>query len=132
MAVLLFKLFTLVCRTMARPLISYVTYYNRVKLQSSNGRFQNKIKVKLVTLGQHVEFIVYAILITLPIYELVKLSKANTEKENEKENKMRKMRNELNHLVVENESIINELDDIKNLVMKLRVQIADHKITNKL
>ena len=169
MAVLLFKLFTLVCRTMARPLISWVTYYNRVKLQSSNGRIQNKIKVKLVKLGQNVnyyntiinrklfklptkdpirplteekalergaefvsEFIVYAILITLPIYELIKLNKASTEKENEKENKMRKMRNELNHLVVENESIMNELDEIKSSVMKLRDQIREQKITNKL
>jgi len=78
------------------------------------------------------EFIVYAILITLPIYELVKLSKSSTEKENEKENKMRKMRNELNHLVVENESIMNELEEIKDSVMKLRNQIREQKITNKL
>ena len=164
MAVLLFKLFTLIVRTMARPLISWVTYYNRVRLQSSKGRVSNWIKVNLVILGQKVnyynttinrklfklpskeairpltedkalergaefisEFIVYSILLLLPIYELVKLGKASNEKEYSKEMRMCEMRNDLNHLVVENEEIINELREIKENVLILREQIKSRK-----
>jgi hypothetical protein len=146
---------------MARPLITWVTYYNKVRLQSSNGKFPNWIKKKLVTLGQKVnfynttinrklfklptkdpirpltddkamergaefisEFFVYAILISLPIYELVKLSKSSNDKDYMKELKMCEMRNDLNHLVVENENILNELNEIKESVITIREEMT--------
>lgn len=168
MAVLLFKLFTLLIRTMARPLISWVTYYNRVRLQSSQGRIPKWIKQKLVNLGQKVNYynttinrklfklstkdpirpltedkalergaefvseaIVYAILITLPIYELLKLGKANNEKEYQKELGLCNMRNDLNHLVLENEEIMKELHEIQNSVTNLKENLKKAKARDK-
>ena len=168
MAVLLFKLFTLLMRTLARPLINWVSYYNRARLQSSNSKFHIFIKNKLINIGQDINFynitinrklfklstkdvikplsvekalekgaefisevIVYTILLSLPIYELVKLSKASTEKESIKENSLIVMRNDVNILVLENESTVKELGEIKILVSQVLDQLKINKF-NKL
>lgn len=169
MAVLLFKLFTLLCRTMARPIIAWVTYYNRVRLQSSNGRFHVYVKIKLEKLGQTVnyynilinrklfklstkepikplseekalekgaesigELFVYAILISLPIWEIMKLTKSSNEKERIKENRLRELRNDLNQLVIDNETISNDLEEIKDSVLKIKTQLSIKNTTYKL
>lgn len=39
MAIFIFKVIALVVRTVAKPLITWATYYNRIKLQESNHKY---------------------------------------------------------------------------------------------
>jgi len=51
MAIILFKILALVVRTVAKPLITWATYYNRIKLQESNHKYIF-IKEYIVWTGQ--------------------------------------------------------------------------------
>lgn len=67
MAILLFKVVTLVVRTVAKPLISWVTYYNRLKLQEKNSKLAF-IKNEIVWIGQVVNY--YNIKINRKLFRL--------------------------------------------------------------
>ena len=121
MAILVFKFVTLIVRTIAKPLISWVTYYKRLKLQEQNPKLAF-IKNKVVWVGQVVnyynikinrklfrlsttepikplseekaiekgaeflsEFLVYSILISLPVIEWLRQNKITKENEFSKE-----------------------------------------------
>jgi len=67
MAILLFKVVTLVVRTIAKPIISWVTYYNRMKLQEKNSNLKF-IKDDIVWIGQIVNY--YNIKINRKLFRL--------------------------------------------------------------
>lgn len=67
MAILVFKVFTLVVKTVAKPLISWITHYNKLKLQESNSKFLF-IKNKIVWVGQVVNY--YNIKINRKLFRL--------------------------------------------------------------
>ncbi len=50
MAIFIFKILAVVIRTAAKPLISWATYYNRLKLQENSKN--NYIKEKIIWIGQ--------------------------------------------------------------------------------
>jgi hypothetical protein len=52
MSVFLFKSLSLLVRTLARPLINWVSYYNRMKMQESENKFVIFIRNRLENLGQ--------------------------------------------------------------------------------
>ena len=55
MAIFIFKIIAVVVRTTAKPLISWATYYNRIKLQEPN--YKNVfIKEKIIWIGQIVNY----------------------------------------------------------------------------
>ena len=51
MSVFLLKALTLMVKTLARPLINWVSYYNRLRIQESNKTHVIFIRNKLITLG---------------------------------------------------------------------------------
>jgi hypothetical protein len=51
MAILIFKVLALVIRTVAKPLISWASYYNRIKLQESNHKYMF-VKEYIIWFGQ--------------------------------------------------------------------------------
>ncbi len=51
MAIFIFKIIAVVVRTVAKPLISWATYYNRLKLQESNSKYMY-LKKYINWLGQ--------------------------------------------------------------------------------
>lgn len=52
MSVVFFKALSIAIRTLARPLINYVSYYNRLKVQESNNKVAIVIRGRLIWLGQ--------------------------------------------------------------------------------
>lgn len=56
MAIIFFKIMTLVVRTMAKPVISWVSYYKRMKLQESDSYLSTLIRQKLTWTGQQVHY----------------------------------------------------------------------------
>ena len=67
MAILIFKVVTLVVRTIAKPLIQWITFYNRLKLQEKNSKL-NFIKEEIVWMGQVVNY--YNIKINRKLFRL--------------------------------------------------------------
>lgn len=55
MAIFIFKIIAVVVRTTAKPLISWATYYNRIKLQEPNYKYVF-IKEKIIWIGQIVNY----------------------------------------------------------------------------
>ncbi len=51
MAILLFKVVTLVVRTVAKPFITWISHYNKIKLQEQNSKLKF-IKNRIVWIGQ--------------------------------------------------------------------------------
>src|SRR5689334_23167338 len=70
MAILFFKLLNIAVRTLARPLINWVSYYNRIKIQESNSKVTIFVRNKLVSLGQNFNY--YNILLNRKIFGLTK------------------------------------------------------------
>jgi hypothetical protein len=56
MSVFLLKALTLMVKTLARPLINWVSYYNRLKMQESNKKHIVFIRNKLITLGNNFNY----------------------------------------------------------------------------
>lgn len=70
MAVILFKAISIAVKTLARPLINWVTYYNRMKLQESNHRVVLLIKGRLIWIGQTTHY--YNTLLNRRLFGLIK------------------------------------------------------------
>ncbi len=51
MAIFIFKILALVIRTTAKPIITWATYYNRLKLQESNTKYKY-IRKYIISTGQ--------------------------------------------------------------------------------
>lgn len=122
MAILFFKIVSIAVRTLARPVINWVTYYNRMKMQESENKIAVFIRDKLISLGQNFhyynsvlnrkifgltkeqtiksltkdkalergaelisEFVVYSILITLPMIEILRSYRSTLKKEKKDE-----------------------------------------------
>lgn len=56
MSVFLFKTFTVAVKALARPVVNYFAYYNRIKLQESNNKAMVKIRDGLIYLGQNFNY----------------------------------------------------------------------------
>ena len=69
MAILLFKVFTVIVKTTAKPIIQWVTYYKRLKLQEPNSKFK-VIKEKIIWVGQFINF--YNVKINRRLFSLSK------------------------------------------------------------
>jgi hypothetical protein len=70
MSVLLFKILSIAVKTLARPLINWLSYYNRLRVQESNHRIMVFLRLRLVWIGQ--KFNYYNVLINRKIFGLVK------------------------------------------------------------
>jgi hypothetical protein len=55
MAIFVFKIVALVVRTIAKPLISWATYYNRMKLQEPSFKY-HYLRSKIIWVGQMTNF----------------------------------------------------------------------------
>jgi hypothetical protein len=55
MAIIVFKVFTLVIRSVAKPLISWAAYYKKMKLQEPDTKFKI-IKNRIIWVGQMTNF----------------------------------------------------------------------------
>jgi hypothetical protein len=137
MAVFAFKILSIAIKTLARPLINWITYYNRISLQESKKPVAKFIKKFLESLGQNVnyynillnrkifgitketsqiksltaekalekgaetvsEIVVYTILLSVPIYEMMKSYKTNKQKEQKKKDELVKLQNEIDELI---------------------------------
>jgi hypothetical protein len=63
-----FKLITLVIRTIARPLVNWVSYYNKLKLQQKESRFSKLVRGRLISIGQTTNY--YNTLINRKLFKL--------------------------------------------------------------
>ena len=163
MAVFVFKILSIAIRTLARPLINWVTYYNRLKVQESKHKFGIFMKNKLILLGQTIhyynmkinrkifgltketgtikpltsdkalergaevisEVIVYSILLTIPIYEMIKSYKSNKEKEKKKKEYLIKMQDDLESQI---ELSVRRNKKFKDLNESIKTAIENSKI----
>ncbi len=50
------KVFTLVIRTLAKPLVSFVSHYKKASLENNNSKFNSAMKTSLIKLGQKVNY----------------------------------------------------------------------------
>jgi hypothetical protein len=137
MAVFVFKIISIAIKTLARPLINWLAYYNRISLQESKKPVARFIKKFFEGLGQNVnyynillnrkifgitketsqiksltsekalekgaetvsEIVVYTILLTLPIYEMMKSYKTNKQKEKKKKDEIVNLQNDIDELI---------------------------------
>ncbi len=68
MSAFLFKGLSVATKSLARPLINYLAYYNRIKLQESNIHIFVKLKDGLIFLGQ--KFNYYSIVFNRKMFKL--------------------------------------------------------------
>jgi hypothetical protein len=165
MSMFFFKLITLIIRTIAKPMVSWVSHYNKLRLQQqATGKFGLWARSKLIWLGQTTnyynivinrklfkistntaitslteekalergaeavsEFLVYSILIILPIAEMIRQSKMSKQKEAGKEKYIIEMKFELEDVIDENGKIKKEIDEIKILTEEIL-----NRLNNKL
>lgn len=155
-----FKLITLVIRTIAKPLVSWLSYYNRLKLQQTQSGFSKLVRGRLIWIGQTVnyyntiinrkifkissttsvtelseekalekgaetisEFIVYSILIIIPIAEFLRQSKLSKKKELQKETYINQIKNELDLAIIDNQDILNEIEEIKTQINQIKFKL---------
>jgi hypothetical protein len=158
MAVFVFKILSIAIRTLARPLINWVSYYNRIKLQESPNKFATFLRNRMIKLGNTTnyynilinrkifgmtketsaiksltddkalergaelisEIIVYTILLTIPICEMIKSYKSNQLKEKKKKEFIAKMQTDVDDLiegnVVRSQNINQMNNKIKNFL----------------
>jgi hypothetical protein len=144
------KVFTLIIRTLAKPMVQFVSHYKKVSLEKNDSRFNKMLKGTLTKIGQNVhyynskinnklfklskdpdikplsekqalekgaevfsEFIVYAILLTLPTLELIRQYKVSQAKEKKKEDHLQKMRDKIESIKGENQKLKSDLIAIK-------------------
>lgn len=156
-----FKLITLVIRTIAKPMVSWLSYYNRLKLQNNQTSFSKLVRGRMIWFGQTFnyyntiinrkifkisssttsvtelseekalekgaemisEFLVYSILIILPIAEWIRQSKISKQKELKKEKYIQEMKDELEEVIVEKQEIIKEIEDITNQINEIQLKL---------
>jgi len=155
MAILVFKVVTLVVRTIAKPLISWVTYYNRLKLQEQKSNLVF-LKNKIVWIGQAYnyynikinrslfrlsksdpikplsedkaiekgaefisEFLVYSILITLPVLEWYRQAKITKEADYLKDQELRRMTNDILALKEQNNQIKAKVEELQMFIKEI-------------
>jgi hypothetical protein len=69
MSMFIFKLITLIIRTIARPMITWVTYYNKLKLQQqTKGKFSIWVRSNLIWIGQTTNY--YNIVINRKLFKI--------------------------------------------------------------
>ena len=56
MSVFLFKALTLMVKTLARPIINWLSYYNRLKIQESDKKSLIFFRTRLISLGQNFHY----------------------------------------------------------------------------
>jgi hypothetical protein len=156
MAVFFFKIVSIAVKTLARPLILWVSYYNRLKVQESKNRYAIFLKNRLIWIGQTFnyynimlnrqifrltkdtgpikllseekalergaefvsELIVYSIILTVPIIEMLKSYKNNQIKEKKKKDYLIKIQNDVDSMI---ESHMNNSRNIKELRDRLKI-----------
>lgn len=162
MAVFVFKILSIAIRTLARPLINWVTYYNRLKVQESKNKSAVFIKDKLIQLGQSTnyynillnrkifgltkdtsvikklnpdkalekgaeiisEFFVYSILLTIPIYEMIKSYKSNKIKDEQKKQHIVNMQNDVDLIIEKNIVSENSIKEIKLSLLNIKNKLT--------
>jgi hypothetical protein len=159
MAIFIFKVIAIIVRTIAKPLISWASYYKRMQLQEPNSKFQylrrriiwlgqmtnyynTKLNRKLFRLPAHdpikmlteekaiekgseffSEFLIYGVLLMIPISEWYRQNKINKTKEFVKEQGIRRLRNDIDGIIIENKKIKSELKEIKNILVQINSKI---------
>jgi hypothetical protein len=160
MAVFVFKVFTIAIKTLARPLINWVTYYNRLKMQESEHKFAVFTRNKLIRIGQTLnyynsllnkkifgltkettiktltpdkalergaelisEIVVYSILLSLPVYEMIKSFKTNKIKNEKKKEYLLNIQRDCQDMVELRSKNLKNLNEIKMKLKKLDEEI---------
>jgi hypothetical protein len=159
MSILVFKFITLIVRTIAKPLISWLTYYNRLKMKEQNAKFAF-VKNRIINIGQLgnyynikinrklfrlsskepikplteekaiekgaeflSEFIVYSILISLPVLEWYRQSLISKEIENQKEQEIKNIKSDLGELTKQNNVLREKLNELKFMMSEISNRI---------
>ena len=155
MSTFFFKVMNLIVKTIAKPIISWVTHYKKLKFkEESQSKFQNFIRRKLIWTGQtwnHYnillnrklfkistgsttiaelsedkavekgaeflsEFLVYSILLIIPILEWIRLTNISKKKELEKENYLKQTKEMLDVVILESVELENELKNLMEAI----------------
>jgi hypothetical protein len=159
MAIFIFKVLALLVRTIAKPMISWATYYKRIKLQQVEYK-DHWIRHQVANLGQIVnyyntklnrkmfklsatdpikllpeekaiekgaefisEFLIYTILISLPVFEWYRQSRISKHKELVKERGIKRMKNDLEKILCENQELRKNLGELKIVLEELNTKI---------
>lgn len=159
MAIFVFKVMTLVVRTAAKPIIQWVTYYNKLKLQEQNTKLK-LLKDSILWIGQAYnyynirlnriifglsrtevikplsnekaiekgaeflsEFLIYSILIVLPVLEYIRSNNASKEIEFLREKEVSRMQNDIDKLEKENEKLRERLQNIGKILDEINTKI---------
>jgi hypothetical protein len=166
MSMMLVKVINLLVRTMAKPLISWVTHYKKMKLSQdlTLNPFQRSARNQMIFIGQKwnyfntiinrklfkinstsavtqlsedkalekgaeflSEFLVYSILILIPVLEWMRQSRISKHKEQHKQEKLEEMQYLLEHVSNESNEISSELKEINLLLEELTQKINERK-----
>lgn len=159
MAIILFKIATLVIKTIAKPIISWATYYNRMKLQEPGDKYKF-VKNKIVYVGQITnyyntkinrrlfrlstidpiknlpeekaiekgaevlsEFLIYTILISLPVMEWLRQKRITRYKEYIRKQSLRRIKSDIECVVRNNESLSREIKELKFMLEEINKKI---------
>lgn len=157
------KVFTLIIRTLAKPLVQFVSHYKKVSLEKNDSRFNKALKASLTKIGQNVhyyntkinnklfklskdpeikplsekqalekgaevfsEFIVYAILLTLPTLELIRQYKVSQAKEKKKQDHLNRMKNRIAELKIENQELKAKLKETKEILQAINEKLQSY------
>ncbi len=162
MSTFFFKVMNLVVKTIAKPIISWVTHYKKLKFkEESQSKFQNLIRRKLIWTGQtwnHYnillnrklfkistgsttiaelsedkavekgaeflsEFLVYSILLIIPILEWIRLTNISKKKELEKENYLKQTKEMLDVVMLESVELENELKNLMEAISNIEKKL---------
>jgi hypothetical protein len=162
-----FKVMNLVVRTIAKPIVSWVTHYKKMKfkdetdsaiqratrrrliwigqtwnyynvsinrklfkISTGNATISNLSEDKAIEKGAEIlgEFIVYSLLIIIPLIEWYRLSKISKQKEMVKENFIKETRLYIDSVMKESEEIDEDINQIKCLIQEIETKLANTKV----
>lgn len=162
MSTTMFRVMNLLVRTIAKPLISYVTHYKKIHLkEESTSKSKNYLRKKLINCGQNWnyynvlinrklfkistgtttiaelseekalergaeimgEVLVYTILLLVPLFEWIRLSKISKKKDLEKQKIIDDMRTQADLVIKDSEQIKNEIQEIVKLLEGLEKKL---------
>jgi hypothetical protein len=163
MSLFVFKIITLVVRTLAKPMIAWVTHYKKIALMNKESEINKFWRNRLINIGNRVdhfnayinkrilglkyehhkklsdekalergaeffsEFLVYSILISLPVIEYLRQNKINKENEFIKEKGLRRMNNDMIEIHNQNQKVNSTIEEILKIVKEIEEDTKDYK-----
>lgn len=157
MSILFFRVFNHVIRTLARPIINWIMFYNKnyLKQNKNTSRLVHITIICLSSLGQIVnktnlrinkkvfnlqsidinkplpddralekgfeyfsEAVIYMFLLSIPIYEYIRITRESNQKIIDKQNKIAYLQEEIRFITNKNDRVIKQIKELEEAINK--------------